>query len=113
MMTKSKMNMIRIARHVVILQFVLAAVQISVAKMDGLTATMKTRFGTMRTTPKCVMSVGEQALKGGVLTAVLICRERAEHRVQWMVGILRRPKHCLRPKLILSAERIQPHPTTP
>ena len=77
MMTKSKMNTIRIARHVVIPQFVLAVVEILVAKMAGLIAMMKTQVGTMKTILKCVPNVGEQALKDGVLNAVLIYRERA------------------------------------
>jgi hypothetical protein len=98
MMTKSKMNTIRVARHAVIHQFVLADVQISVAKMDGLTDTTKTRFGTTKMIQKCVPSAGEQALKDGVLNAVLICRERAEHRVHWTKGSLLRRRHYLRPK---------------
>jgi hypothetical protein len=86
MMTKSKMNMIRVARHVVIRQFAPAVVEILVAKMAGLIATMKTRFGTMKMILKCVPSVGEQALKDGVRNAVLIFGERAEQSVQWIGG---------------------------
>lgn len=98
MMTKSKMNMIQVARHVVIRQFAPAVVEILVAKMAGLIATMKTRFGTMKTILKCVPSVGEQALKDGVRNAVLICRARAEQSVQWTKGIRPRRRHYLRPK---------------
>lgn len=106
MMTKSKMNMIRVARHVVIRQSAHAVVEISVAKMAGLIATMKTRSGTMKMIPKCVPSVGGQALKDGVLNVVLICRERAEQKVQWTMGSLRSLKHHLRLKLIRLSERI-------
>lgn len=77
MMTKSKMSMIRVALSAVILQFVPAVVVLSVVMMVGLTATMKTRFGTMKMILKCVPNVGEQALKDGVLNVVLICRVRA------------------------------------
>jgi hypothetical protein len=83
MMTKSKMNTIRVARHVVIPQSVLAVAEILVANMAGLIATMKTRFGTMKMILKCVPSVGEQVLKGGVRNAVLICRVRAEQSMHW------------------------------
>jgi chromate transport protein ChrA len=56
MMTKSKMNMIRVARHVVIRQFVPAVAALSVAMMVGLIATMKTRCGTTKMILKCVPS---------------------------------------------------------
>ena len=98
MTMKSKMNMIRIARHVVIPQFVPAVAEILVAKMDGLIATMKTRFGMTKTILKCVLSVGEQALKDGVRNVVLICRVRAEQSMHWTKGIRPRRRHYLRPK---------------
>lgn len=110
-MMKSKTNTIRVARRVVIPQFAHAVVVLWVAMMVGLICTnTTTRFGTMKAKKKCVTNVQEQALKDGVLTAVLICRERAEHRLHWTAGSLRRHKHYLRPKLILSVERIQPRP---
>lgn len=85
-MTKSKMNMRRVAHHVVIPQFVPAVVEISVAKMAGLIAMMKTRFGTMKMILKCVLNVQERVLRDGVLNAVVICREHPEQSQQWMVG---------------------------
>lgn len=41
----------------------------------------KTRVGMMKMILKCVLSVGEQVLKDGVLNVVLTCRERAEQSV--------------------------------
>lgn len=49
--------------------------------MGGLTAMTKTRVGMMKMILKCVLSVGEQVLKDGVLNVVLTCRERAEQSV--------------------------------